>query len=141
RQSALELDPLLPAVEREEEPELRAREEEVRLLEVLRDRVDGPALRQVARDRGPRRALVVAPVEMRREAAALVVVERREDDVLVEPRREEVRDIRLLGDARRARSLSPGSAAVVRHLHEAVVGADPEEPFLLRGLAERDDVS
>src|SRR6185369_9832746 len=95
RQAALQLDPLLAAVEREEEAELRPGEEEVGLLEVLHDRVDGPAPGQVAGDRGPRRALVVAPEEEGREVAALVVVERREDDVRVEGGWEEIGHVRL----------------------------------------------
>ena len=58
---ALQLDPVSAPVLGEEQAELGPGEEEVPVDGVFLQRIDGAALGQVARDRAPGRALVVAP--------------------------------------------------------------------------------
>ena len=60
REAALELDPLRAAVLRDEEAELRAGEEQLRIDAVFDERVAAAARRQVAGDRRPRLAAVAA---------------------------------------------------------------------------------
>ena len=72
---ALEAHPLLPAVCGEEEPELRAREEQVLLDRVFEQGVHGASLGQVARDGDPRLPGIGALQRVGLEVAPLVVVE------------------------------------------------------------------
>ena len=141
RHPALELDPLLPAVVREEETELRPAVEEARLLRVLGHGVDRPARGEVPGDRGPGLPAVRALQEVGLEVAPLVVVEGRVDDVRLVRRGREVGDVGHLRDAGEGRHLPPAPAAVLRHLDEPVVRPGVDEVRLLRALDEGDDVS
>ena len=97
----------------------------------LRDAVDDqlPRLPVVGRPVDERIA-VVHLVEVHGEVGRAGVVARRRDAAHRAPRRQAGQVLRDVG---------PGLAAVARELHQAVVGAGPDEPLLARRFGDAED--
>ena len=137
----LELIPGGAAVPREENAELGPCEEQVRRHRIFGQRVDGPALGEVAGDRLPRATGVLAHEHVRFEVPLLVIVERGVHRACVVTRKDDARHVALVGHSGKARDRAPGVSAILADLDEAVVRPHGEQPFLLGALRERNDVA
>ena len=111
------------AVRREVQSELGADEEQLFLDMILFDRPDDFAGWQIARDRAPRPAPVVALEHIGMEIPRFVSIEHRKDRVRIMQRCLDVVDERQLGYTGNLHG-APVAAAVLAHLDQPVVGSD-----------------
>ncbi len=135
----LSCDPLLAAVDGDEEAELGADEEQVRVDVVLGDRVApcrAPAGRRRSTSRSGRASVLLQQVRL--EVARSCGCRRRRRrcpaSCCEATRRAHVGALRHAGERL---DLPPARAAVLGDLDQAVVGADVEQPLLLRRLGQR----
>ena len=129
-----------PALEREKEPELRARKQKLRIDGILCDGKHGSILWKVAGDRVPCATAVAAPEQIGLEVAHLVVVKARIDDIRIMLGGEQPAHIRHVRHAGELVVLGPIPSPVVCHLNQAVIGSDIEQTIFLRRFGERHDV-
>ena len=106
---------------------------------VLLHRPHHGAVGQVARDPSPTAAKVAALKEVGCVVALLVGVGRHEHDAGIVLGRLHVVHERTRRDAWQGCRLPPRRTAVLAHLHQAVVGADVEDPLRHRRLGDRRD--
>ena len=128
--------PRLTGVDRHVDAQIGADVEHVGVLGVFANHVD-----RTARDIGgqvlPGLAVVGRLPEIGCEVVMPLAVLRHEDGALVVLRRHDARDPAVRRDA--VHDLFPVLAAVVRHVHFPVVGADVDQPQLERRFGDRGD--
>ena len=125
RQVQLKRPPALPVVERDEHAGLGAGIEEPAPHRIFAHHVQEAAVRDAARDPGPRSAAVPGPQDDRREVVDAVPVDRDVSGLRVEVRRLDDRHLRprrQIGGC----DVLPGLAVVPRQPDLAVVGAAPD---------------
>ena len=128
----LERLPVVPVVERDVHPALRAREQQARLLGVLPDHPGEAAarlvLRQSAHDRRPRLAVVVRAEAIRFVVARDVKIHGDVGGGRIEVRRVDREDVAPPGDRQVGnRHVVPGFALVLGQLDQAVARAGPDD--------------
>src|ERR1700692_4656574 len=124
RNVVFELRPRAPAQSRVEHSELCAGEKKIRFHEIFAYDLDGSVPREVSSDRSPMDSVVGALQDVRLEIIVAMVVESRVHGSLVESRRDDSTNIRLVGNARELRDPAPVCAAVARNRNHSVVSAD-----------------
>ena len=116
-------------------------DQQVRVLAILHDDVDRRR-DEVRRDRRPRLAEVGRPIQKRPEVVVAEAVLRDERRARVVRRGEHAADVaigRTTGRGDRRGHVGPRRAVITRHLHLAVVGADPDDAGGQRRLRDRGD--
>src|SRR3954467_7289200 len=133
-----ELLPALALVERYEETELRAGEQEIPILEILPHHVHVAVGRQIPRDRAPRLAKVAREVDVRAQVVIAVAIERDICRGRVEVRCLDARDVAALRSAGEVGgNVRPASSVIPSVLKRTVVGADPKESARERRFGNR----
>ena len=113
----------------EEQPELGANKQEIRVYVILRDRMRRAPFREIARDQRPAATAIVGPQHVGLVIASLVIVDDGVSDVVVVNRGNDVLDQGHVGHtAERLRS-SPGLAAIFSDAHHAVIRTDVDQSF------------
>ena len=133
--------PALPAIDTNEHPVFGPHKEQGGLYVILADRVDRTACRKIAGDGAPRTATITGAKHVRLEITALVVVEAGVHHVGVVRGGGQVRHVARVRHAGEPLVTAPGSAAVLAHMHESVIGADVKQAFDQRRLSECDDIA
>ena len=106
---------------------------------VLHDAPEEMALGQVARDARPAAAAVFTLQDVGLEVTGLVVVNDDVDGVRVVEVRLDVVDEESVRHTGQLVEASPGPAVVLRHLDQAIIGTDIDEPADERRLGKRRD--
>ena len=140
-QADVELHPLLAADVAPVEAEFGAGEEQLRIHVIFGDGVHAAALGQVAGDVDPGLAVIGALDQIGFEVAVLVVLVGDVDGAGIVLRGQNALHIGVLGHAGRLLDFAPVLAAVFGDLHEAIVGADVDQAFLLGRFGDREMLS
>ena len=112
RDVVFELSPEMSLRGREEHPELRADEEKVRLDEIFAYHLHRSVRGEIAADRSPVHAVVVALENIRLEIIVAVVVERGVDRPFAESGRDDATHISVVRDSRELRDSVPRPSAI-----------------------------
>ncbi len=140
RQTLPQLRPGRPAVEGDEQAELRPDEQQIAVAAVGADHLNMAARRQLVRQRNPAVAVVVGPVQVRVGVVVAVPVHGHEGRALGERRTFDAADGALGRRPRQAGGrVAPLRAAVARDEEAAVVRADPQDAGLQRRLGQGGD--
>ena len=124
--------PARSAVEREEDPALRADVEHVGVARVLGERMHD-LTGEAAVNPSEGRAEVGGHPDICAIVVLAVIVHRDVGGAGVEARRDHFGDERATGEAgEAARHVGPGRATIARHLHGAIVGTGPDHACLPR---------
>ena len=121
----------LAAVERDEQAELRAHEQQPRIVIILPQRVDVSHLGQVARHVRPRPAVIGGLEQIRLPIVVAMVIERHVSRGGVEMRRLDARNLHVtlgrIGEV--IDDVGESLAAILAQLQIAIVGADPNDAW------------
>ena len=138
RQVVLQLGPVGAAVGREEQANLRAGKQQVRVLDIFADGADDAARGHVARNGGKRPAAIGRLVDVVVQVVAAMVIDGYVNGVGVVARRFDAAKPRRLRQARQAiLQVSPGLAVIVRHPQATVIRAHIEQALRQRRRRDR----